>query len=304
MANEVPSGQTGGNVSAPTVGSAPLGTEPVSGARGSTGASSTGAAGALNQPAAGAPISLSDDTMVVPPGAKDPVRYGDYYRNFQSQFTRKAQEAAEARKQIQAAQRRIQELEAGRNVQQQQAQPNKLQALAQQLQSLTYLNGEQAAGVVNTVLGEMQAQAGELRRRDMALALMYNRMKQMGEVLDQLHGRTSETDFNTKIAGFVKQAGLPQRATEWAKTYYVAHEGADLDREFPRMLKEAWNNLQAIQNEERTQRAQQARQAPFVPGKGGNGTASRPLSNLTSRSSARDIANALWPSMVDGETET
>src|SRR3990167_4477661 len=129
----------GGNVGS---GSQPGGTSGVGG----------GNSGGVNNPSLGsAPsiIELSEDSMVKLPGAKDPVRYGDHYRTFQSEFTKRAQEAASLRaekakltQQLQDYQRRLQQ---GQRQQGQAPKPNRLQELAGQLKSLTYLNGEQAA---------------------------------------------------------------------------------------------------------------------------------------------------------------
>ena len=146
-----------------------------------------GAAGQVNNPnlsgSGGASVvDLTDDSMVRLPGAKDPVRYGDHYRGFQSEFTKRAQEASTLRAekakltaQLVDYQRRLQQGQQGQ--QGQQAPESKLASLAGQLKSLTYLSGEQAANVVDNVMQEMKAAAGELQRRDVALALMFKKMQ-------------------------------------------------------------------------------------------------------------------------------
>ena len=196
---------------------------------------SGGAGGSLgvNNPSLGSGggvIELSDDSMVKLPGAKDPVRYGDHYRGFQSEFTKRAQEAAGLRaekakltQQLQDHQRRLQQ----QNQQGQASKPNRLQELAGQLKSLTYLNGEQASQVVENVMQELAGSSQELQKRDMAIALMYKQLKQMGSVLSGLQGRHAQGDFDTKIAKFVKETGLPDKATNWAKKLYLAYEGDD-----------------------------------------------------------------------------
>ena len=146
------------------------------------GTAGAGGAAGINNPTlgtgAGSVIELSDDSMVKLPGAKDPVRYGDHYKSFQSEFTKRAQEAAGLRKEVAAAkqreadyQRRLQAGQANRQGQPQRV--NKLQELAGQLKSLTYLNGEQAASVVDHVMNEIGGLTQELSRRDMAIAFMY-----------------------------------------------------------------------------------------------------------------------------------
>ena len=270
-----------------------------------------GAAGVNNPNLGTAPtvVDISDDTMVRFPGAKDPVRYGDHYKGFQSEFTKRAQEASTLRaekikltQQLADQQRRLQ----AQQGQQQRPEPqqSKLAALAGELKSLTYLNGEQAARVVDHVMQEIQGYAGELNKRDMALTLMYRQMKQMGVTLNQLHSQHTNTEFDSKIARFVKENGLPEKATGWAKKLYLAYEGDDLDQEFPKILKEEWEGIGGVIRASEKERVEAARRQPFVPGKGGNGSPSLPLKQDWARKSAREISDALWPGMVDGEVET
>lgn len=250
-------------------------------------------------------IELSEDSMVKLPGAKDPVRYGDHYRGFQSEFTKRAQEAANLRREKQQLQQQLQDHQRRlQGQQQQQSQtPNKLQALAGQLKSLTYLNGEQASGVVAQVMEHFGEYDRDLQQRDMALALMYKQLKEMGTTLQTLNGQHTSTQFEGKIAKFVKDAGLPEGATKWAQELYLAYEGNDLDREFPRIMKERWEEIAGLHKAAEKQRVEQARRVPFVPGQGGNGSASKPLS-FKPNASSKEIADAFWPTMVNGETET
>ena len=281
------------------------------GTSGAPGSGGGGTASQVNNPAlsggggAASILELTEDSMVKLPGAKDPVRYGDHYRGFQSEFTKRAQEAARLKQenarltqQHQDLQRRIQSQQ-----QPQQQQPNKLQELAGSLKSLTYLNGEQAAGVVNQVMEHFAAQDKALQQRDMALALMYKQMRQMGATLQTLNGQHTSGQFDAKISKFVKDSGLPEGATNWAKELYLAYEGDDLDQEFPRIMKERWDEITGLHKAAEKQRVDQARQRPFVPGQGGNGVPSKPLGNFT-KSSAKEIADALWPGMVAEGTET
>src|SRR3990167_4679585 len=279
-----------------------------------SGSQLNGAGGSNQIPAGGggspSVIDLTEDSMVRLPGAKDPVRYGDHYRGFQSEFTKRAQEASQLRtervklqQQVQDYQRRLQQGQQQQG-QGQQAQQSKLAQLAGQLKSLTYLNGEQAAQVVDHVMQEIQGYAGELQRRDVALALMYRRMQQMGETLNGLQSRHVTGEFDTKIAKFVKDGGLPEKATGWAKKLYLAYEGDDLDQEFPRILKQEWESIGGVFRATEKERVEAARRQPFVPGKGGNGSPSRPLGQDWTKKSAKDISDALWPGLVDGEVET
>src|SRR3990167_10703445 len=158
-----------------TPGGSGAGGNGTSGSQPSGGSGGGSGAGQVNNPnlsgAGGSNvIELSEDSMVKLPGAKDPVRYGDHYKGFQSEFTKRAQEAAALRAekakltaQIQDQQRRLQ---AQHQPQQgQQNQQSKLAELGAELKSLTYLNGEQAANVVNHVMQEIGGLTQELSRR-------------------------------------------------------------------------------------------------------------------------------------------
>ena len=299
-----------------TSGGSPAGGQNTSGqAGGGSGSGAGGGAQGVNNPnlgTGGSPsiIELSEDSMVKLPGAKDPVRYGDHYRGFQSEFTKRAQEASSLRAEKAKLTSQIEDYK--RRLQSGQQQPGqgqpapqaKLAELASQLKSLTYLNGEQAANVVDHVMREIGGMGQELQRRDMALALMYKQMKQMGVTLNQLHSNHSNTEFDSKISRFVKENGLPEKATGWAKKLYLAYEGDDLDQEFPRILKEEWEGIGGIIKQTEKERVEAARRQPFVPGKGGQGSPSKPLGQDWASKSAREISDALWPGMVDGEVET
>lgn len=258
-------------------------------------------------PATPSVIELSDDSMVRLPGQAQPVKYGDYYRGFQSQFTRKTQEAARAAERLQqletALQEREQQLSYYQRQQQsaQQAAPG--QALREKLAQLPYLSGQQAAEVLEHVTGQIGQYESALQERDAALVLLTKRMMQMDQVVNSLRDRTSSADFDGKIRNYVSSIGLPQEAEELAKEIYLAYEGEDLDAEFPQILRSRWEQIEnAIRARDR-RKVEEARRGPFVPGKGGVGTPSNPLNNL-SRASARDIADSLWPGMVEGGPET
>ena len=275
---------------------------------GSPAGQGSGAGGNVNNPNLGtAPsvVELTEDSMVRLPGAKDPVRYGDHYRGFQSEFTKRAQEVSRLRQEHQKLQQQLQDyqrrMQAGERPQQQ--APNPSAELAQQLKSLTYLKGEDAAKVVEHITAQLGARDAALKQRDLALGLLYKKLQQVGQTVQQLNRVHNNSSFESKISKFVKDAGLPEKATNWAQELYVAYEGDDLDQEFPRILKERWEQLTGLHEEARKAKIEQARRLPFVPGKGGNGSASRPLENLA-KASAKDIADAMWPGMVDGEVET
>lgn len=249
-------------------------------------------------------IELNDDSMVRLPGAKEPVKYGDHSRGFQSEFTKRSQEVARYKAEVQKYQQQLQQL------QRQQAastanQPgqNKPPNLAEQIKSLPYLSGEDASRVVGELTNRFGQYDQELQRRDMALGLIYKQLQEQQAIVKQLHGRTSSSDFNSKISNWVRSAGIPEGAAQWAKELYLAYEGDDLDQEFPRILSERWGQVQNAIKSQRQQEVQAARNRPFLPGKGGQATPGAPLNNFKNKS-AREIADSLWPGMVDGEVDS
>lgn len=262
------------------------------------GQGSQGVGGGLNNPGGGAaPITLSEDSMVILPGSKDPVRYGDHYRGFQSEFTKRSQN-------LTAAQRRVQELENQVRQSQQQQQnrqgqqqqgPDPFVQLAGELQGLQYLNGQQAAAVVGHVMKRFQSMTRELRKRDYALGLMYKRLQGIQQHLGGVVSRTQGQDFNAKIAKFAQDAGLPPEGREFVAELYTAYEGDDLDEQFPSILKKRLETLSTITRKNEQRRIEEARgRGPFVPSQGGNGSATRKLSNNFGKKSASEIATELW----------
>ena len=261
-------------------------------------------AGGLNAPNV---IDLAEDSMVRLPGQKDPVKYGDYYRNFQSQFTKKSQEAAAAAKRSAAleaqhaeATRRLQAYEQAQGRQQ---QPNPTADLTAKLKSLSYLSGEDAAGVVNHLMQQFSTQEQALEKRDLAIGLLYKRLQEMGTQFQGIQSRHTQSDFDSKITKYVSDLGLPVESAELAKEIYLAYEGDDLDTEFPNILRNRWEQIQNIVKKQNQSRIEAARNKPFVPGKGGSASPSNRLQNMA-KMSAKQIADELWPGAVNGEVET
>ena len=236
-------------------------------------------------------IELTENSMVRLPGAKDPVRYGDHYRGFQSEFTKRSQETARSREQVATLTQQLQRFQQQQQQQPPQQAPNPNVELAQQLKQLPYLKGEDAARLTEHIANQLAERDKSLEQRDLAISLMYKQMKQLASQVTQLTGRTTNSDFDSKMATFAKQGGnLP---INFVKELYMAYEGDDLDAEFPRILRERVNELNGhFKNAEKT-RVELARRQPFVPGKGGNGSAGKPL-NLA-RASSKQLADAFFP---------
>lgn len=266
------------------------------------GGSNTPAGGALNTPQV---YDLSQDSMVKLPGAKDPVKFGDYYRGFQSEFTKAKQAAAKAATELANQKAQLDDYrrrEAAFNGRQAPAQrENPLQTLAGQIKSLTYLSGEDASRVVESITQQIGQYDQALAKRDQAINLMYQQQQRMMQALNQVTQRNTVGDFETKITGWCKEVGLPDDARDFAKALYLAHEGDDLDQEFPTILKNYWTKLNGSFTASRQRQAQEARNRPFVPSKGGVGSPSRPL-DIKPNASAKEIADMLFPLMDSNET--
>ena len=261
-----------------------------------------GAGGALNNPGSGGttPVQLSEDSMVILPGSKDPVRYGDHYRGFQSEFTKRSQNLTAAQRRIKELESHIQQAQRGQGQQQGQQQqgPDPFVQLATELNGLQYLNGPQAAAVVGHVMQRFQSVTKELRKRDLALGMMYKRLQAIQQHLGGVVQRHQGADFESKMAKFTKDANLPDEAREFVSELYTAYEGDDLDEQFPAILKKRLEQLSAITRKSEQRRIDEARGViPGVTTQGGNGSASRRLSNNFGKKSAAQIADELWNGM-------
>lgn len=252
------------------------------------------------------PIELSDDSYVRVPGVEKPVKFGEHYRGLQSQFTKTAQEAARLRAEHSQAQallaereKRIADYERRFNGGQPR-QANPYEELTNKLKALPYLKGEEAAEVVQQIVGGFGHVANELQRRDLALGLMYKKIQELEQGVSSYTGQQAEVQFDGKIAGFVQQVGLPKEAADFAKKLYLAYEGDDLDAEFPAILKQEWDSMLNLVEAQRKARIEAARRAPFVPTRGGNGRPSAPLAARLANASPAQTADALWEMVQAG----
>lgn len=280
-------------------------TQPVNpGNQTTSGVAGGSAGGGLNSPAV---VELTADSMVRLPGAKDPVKYGDYYRGFQSEFTKKATEAKRAAEQLAQYKTQLadyQRREAAFNGGSQQATKpeNPLATLAGQIKSLTYLSGEDASKVVDSITQQIGRYDAELAKRDQALVLMYKQQQQLAQALQGITQRNTAGDFDRKINGWVRDAGLPEEAKDFARALYLAHEGDDLDQEFPTILQNYWTKVTGSFSAQRARAAQEARNRPFTPTKGGSGSPSKPL-EIPANASSKQIADMLFP-FISAQSDT
>lgn len=250
----------------------------------------------LDAPAEPTVFDLKDDSLIRVNGADKPIKYGEAFRGFQATATRAAQEAARYKAQIAQYEARERQLEAQRQAEaRQRAGQGRVDAL-EALRQLPYLDGATAANLRETI-------AGEIQQRDQVLLAALTRMQQMEKVLEQLSNSHTGAAFEGKISNWVKSLGLPPEAAEAAKVFYLAHEGDDLDDQFPDMFRAHWENQQRIFEAQRQAKITAAKKQPFLPGKGGGAGPSKPLA-LDPRLSAMEVADQLFPLFREDADQT
>lgn len=240
---------------------------------------SDGAEGVSKEPT---PVELTEDSLVKLPGMAKPVKYGEYYRGFQSQFTKKAKAAAEAAERAAKLERDLQERD--RRLEQLQrtqagggAPQNKGAEIAQALKALPYLSGEEAARVVEFLQREVGNQSEALSRRDQAILYLGKQLEQVQGLVNGMHQESSSQKFDGKIRKWMKEMDLPDEVEDFVKETYLAYEGADLDSEFPSILGKRWEQLQKAIRALDQRKVQNARPNPFLPKRGGGAVPSKPL---------------------------
>lgn len=265
-----------------------------SGGAGDTGAGGAGSGGTggnvVTPDAAGGadePLEIDENRLIRVKGQDKPIKFSEYGRNFQSQFTKVSQRAAQLQKDLESERQARQQYEqqVRQAAQVPQAGGNDVFS---QLEALPYLNGQQAAAVVRSI-------AEQIGQRDQVLLATLKQLQQMQGIVQSLHGERQGTAFDAKIANFVKDAGYPAEITQWAKELYLAYEGDDLDDEFPGILKERYEGFNRAMDAQRAAKVRQARDGKmFVPGKGGNTGPTKPF-QIKANASPAEIADALFP---------
>lgn len=243
-------------------------------------------------------VEVDENTPIRIKGQEKPFSYKDV-RGFQAQFTRASQEAARLKQELQKEKTQRESFEKQRQQAAQGQQPNPADQLLGQIKSLPYLSGEQAANVIGQIINGTGEQ---LRQRDAILYAALQQMKQMRDTLQTLNQSHVTSAFDGKINRWLKDGGYPvdSDTIELAKTIYLAHEGEDLDQEFPTIFKNYWERLNRSVTAQREGAARKAREArQFVPGKGGAAGPSSPL-GLKGNESPKDIAEKLWANFGGG----
>lgn len=248
-----------------------------------------GQGGALNQaPAEPSIIDMDEEKLIRIKGQDKPVKFGDHVKGFQAQHTKAAQRAAQLERELQTERQQRQEFERrAQDVQRQQARGQQSDVY-EALRQLPYLTGEDAVGVVQQI-------AGQIGQRDQILAGALHELRQLKQLVGGLHETHTTSQFEGKIQKFLSDGGYGPEYGDIAKELYVAYEGADLDQEFPQILRNRVAQLEKAFEAKRRMTLDSARKVPFVPGKGSTAGPSKPL-EIKPNASAKEVAEQLWGS--------
>ena|SRR3990167_1148215 len=264
--------------------------------------------GGADQSQAPQPVDITDDTLIRVAGQKDPVKYGELYKNLQGDYTKKSQAVADAERKLaeqragwdkerSAQETYLKSLAAQLLQRQQQGQQRPGGDYRSKLASKQYLSGGDAAEMFDQVGGGMSTIVQAITERDQVITALYQKLQGLEQVVTQLGGAHTNQSFEQKIGGWVKSLGLPEEATQLAKEIYLAYEGDDLDNEFPNILRERWDATVNLINSLNQKKVEQSRQSPFkLAGRGGN-TSPEKLIGLKGHENAKDTADKLWDAM-------
>lgn len=252
-------------------------------------------------------VSLADDTLVSVPGSDKPIKFGEWRNRYvdKADFTRTTQQYAAREKAWQDYANQIKQQYEERLKSVTPAQPqgqNSFEAELNALASREYVDGKTAAGLVQRIIQQGLAPlAGELKKRDQLIGLLYNKLEGVEGSVQGLTGRTSQADFQSKLEAAAKSAALPSKPViqEFLQDIYLSHEGKDLDSEFPNMVKQRWSELvQAVREWDKEQADDAKRRALGIPTRGGAATPSKPARK--GFETAEDIAKTWFPILRGG----
>lgn len=238
-----------------------------------------------NAPAEPSVIEVDENALIKPKGYDKPIKFGEYGRNFQAQWTREAQKRAALEKQLAERDARLKQIESERAQAQRQPQQGNADVFAQ-LRQLPYLTGEDAVGVVQSI-------ARQIQDRDRILVGTLEALKQQQAIVNQLYNNHNTVSFDAKIDRWLKENNWSPELRELAKEVYLAYEGDDLDYEFPRIFQSRVQQMRKAFEAERAAQVSAAKRPAFVPGRGGDAKPSKPL-EFKGGESAKDIADKMW----------
>lgn len=254
------------------------------------------------EPQAPSVLELKDDSVVRIPGVDKEVKFGEHFRGLQSQFTKASQKAAKFERDLQEARQAIKDREdrlmAFERMSRGDRTPPKdpAQDLLAAIKSRQVLSGEEAAAVMEHFLQRANSFQPALQHRDQAMLMLGQEIAKLKSQLSSVNAERADVSFNRKISGWLKELDLPDEAADLAAEIYLAYEGEDLDSEFPDLLRKRWESVEKLVRARDRARRESARSKPFVPGKGGNGAASKPIN--TANMSPKQITDEIWESLV------
>lgn len=252
------------------------------------------------------PIGLAEESMVTLPGQSKAVKFGDWHREFQSNFTRAAQERAQAQKELAELRGWREGAEAELNRYRQAHQPpdpsiERTKAMGQLLNKLrgqSYLKGSEAADLVEAIREELGGVGQGSTRQLMALRLLAKQNQDLQKSVQALNKQQVESQHQARLGKVRTELGIPEELTEWLDDVYRAYEpGEALDREFPNIAKQRWEQIQNAYKAMEKARIDEARKGLKLPGKGGTGIPSKELD--FAGKTPDEIADALFP-LVSG----
>lgn len=260
------------------------------------------------------PVDISDDTMVRVPGQDDPVKYGDLYKRLQADHTRKTTDAARARDQLSKERQQLHQSHSQKENQLRQLTSQLLQMQNQrnnggtdvlaELEKRDVLDGRTAAHLMRAIQDQgFGSVATAMQQRDQTIQQLGAQLTKINEVVRKLASERSNTSFDGKITGWLKDLGLHENYADLAKEVYLAYEGADLDNEFPEILRKRVEQVQKLIRSADKQKAADARGAMFkFPGKGGQGSAARGV-GLKGNETSSQVADRIWDALQASDSQ-
>ena len=253
------------------------------------------------------PIDLSDDTLVRVKGQTEPVKYGELSKRQQADYTRKTQQAAQLqaqvgreRQQVAAERARLETIAATLAAREHQGGQGDVDPFLTELGGAEFIDGKTAVKMLQTIQQRGLAPiASAIKERDQVITQLYRHVVSLTNTVKEMGGRFGTQDFDGKISNWLKEGGYPPEASDLAKEIYLAYEGDDLDNEFPQIFASRWDQIQQIIDNQRKAKVEAARR-PLLPGKGGNGSAAKPI-GLKGNESAKQLADTLWDAMQAGD---
>jgi hypothetical protein len=221
-------------------------------------------------------------------GQDKPIKLSEYRAGFQSQATKASQEAARLRQEVAQYKQREAQAEQQRQAQARQAAGQGQDNFLASLEQLPYLDGPHAKQVIDRIYGE-------LRQRDQITIAALQELQKMRQTVSSLNEAHVGATFDSKISRWLQEGGYPDNpaAKKFAQILYLAHEGQDLDQEFPQLLKQHWGEFQSLIESERAAKVAANRKPPFLPGRGGATGPTKPI-QLDPRLTSHQVADQLF----------